>query len=521
MTPSFIKVAIDGSDVMDSAPFLILLDAVVTLELNRHPECRIRYRQPPGSRFFYESLIGKDLTVKAVDDQGAELALFEGIFREAEAEWESNFSTVLIFSGIGFSYRLDTFQHSQTFNRLTLQDVVGRLLAASLGDYICREPGPTSLIQYDETDWSFAHRLLDRNRACLRVHGKNIDVIDNFQPPQVQLPWRTENGLQLFRTRAKIAPLTLFGANFDSTAATTRQFDAVKENVSSGDEAMKDLRAGSMQGSLDNNLVSAVWNPFLVHSHDEFEDHLKQESARQIIHSCTAYGESRTPEVTAGNQIQVTGMDDVNGTYGVFRVTHQWEPGVGYHNQFLCTPYVSYLDADRPACSRFHGPVIARVSEIGRQDRRSAFVKVQFLWEADSECDWIPVVTNNAGADRGICFIPEVGDEVMVFFRNGDSCKPYVTGSLWNGVDSAPLEDLHGGEYPQNDIKRIVTKSGNRLVFDDKQGQETLVMAGPKHVRVSLFDGGSTLLLHSDGDIHINAGGTVHMKCAQFLREIG
>ena len=125
------------------------------------------------------------------------------------------------------------------------------------------------------------------------------------------------------------------------------------------------------------------------------------------------------------------------------------------------------------------------------------------------------------GADRGICFVPELGDEVYVAFRDGDPCRPYVIGSLWNGVDTAPLEDVFGGEASHNDVKRIVTKSGNRIVFDDVSGNETVVVAGPQHVRVSLFDGDRTLVLHSDGDIHINAGGTVHIKAAKFLREIG
>jgi hypothetical protein len=47
------------------------------------------------------------------------------------------------------------------------------------------------------------------------------------------------------------------------------------------------------------------------------------------------------------------------------------------------------------------------------------------------------------------------------------------------------------------------------------------VLATPQNVRVSLFEEGAKLLLHCDGDIHINASGTVHMKCKQFLREIG
>jgi type VI secretion system secreted protein VgrG len=245
------------------------------------------------------------------------------------------------------------------------------------------------------------------------------------------------------------------------------------------------------------------------------------ESRRQMIHSCLASGESCTPTVEVGTNVHISGNSDVDGTYGVYRLVHRWSRHEGYRNQFWCTPYQNYMDEVRPRSERFYGPVIARVAQIGRDDRRSAFVKVDFLWEQETTTDWIPLVTPNAGADRGICFIPEVGDEVLVFFREGDACKPYITASIWNGVDAAPLEDLHGGEYEKNDIKRIVTKSGNRLVFDDQQGKETMVMATPKHVRVSLFEGGATLVLQSDGDIHISAGGTVHMKCAKFLREVG
>jgi type VI secretion system secreted protein VgrG len=521
MTPSFVKVAIDGTDVMQNASFLILLDVSITHELNRHPECRIRYRQPPSSRFFYEPMIGKDLTLKAVSDQGAELILFDGILRQADAEWESSFASVITFSGIGASYALDTFNRSQTFTRLTLEEVVDRLLGDKLGDFISTEPGPTSAIQYDESNWSFLYRVLDRFGTFLRVNGRKIDVIDNFQPPVVELPWRTESGLQMFRTSAKITPSTVFGVNFDFSEATSKQLKDVKEKVDSLDTALEDLRSGAMQGTLSTDLTSGFWNRFLAHTHELFEKELKVESKRQIVHSCTAYGESRTPEIKVGNQVQVTGMDDVNGTYGVFKLTHSWEPGAGYRNHFHCTPFIAYLDRERPRCERFYGPVFARVAEIGRAEIRNASVRVNFLWEDNQESDWIPIVSNDAGADRGICFIPEVGDQVMVFFQGGDSSKPFITGSLWNGVDQAPLEDLHGGEYPKNDIKRIVTKSGNRLVFDDKQGSETLVMAGPNHVRVSLFDGGSTLLLHSDGNINIHAGGTVHMRCKQFIREVG
>ena len=519
MTPSYLKVLLDGDESF-FAPPLILLEAGATHELNRHPTCRLRYRQPPAARVFYESHLGGSLEIRAVDEEGAELQLFKGILQQVEAEWEMSGACLLTFIGTGASYKLDTFNRSQTFNEMSLQGAVSHLLDAQAGSYTCSEPsGNLTMVQYAETDWSFAHRILDRHRGFLRPVGGQIDVYDEFQGDPVQLPWRTENGLQVFRTSGKVVPYLLYGVNFSTKEATSHQVEMESADVPAED-SLPNLRSGAKSGSDTNGLASGLWNKFLSRDHTQFDDELDLESQRQLIHSCTAYGESRTPEVFIGNKVEVTGELDPTGKYGVFKLEHEWVPGHGYRNRFWCTPYKKYVDAVRPATERWYGPVIARVIDTVHPDR-IAYVRVRFLWENNSDSGWIPVLTPNAGEKRGICFVPEIGDEVYVAFRDGDPCRPYIAGSLWNGVDTAPLDDVFGGEANSNDVKRIVTRSGNRIVFDDKGGNESVIVAGPQHVRVSLFDGGRTLVLHSDGNIHINAGGTVHIKASKFLREIG
>lgn len=517
MTPSYLRVQIDGREMAD---FLILIDASVTHELNRHPECVLRYRQPPSSRYFYEPDIGKTFVAKAVDAEGAELELFNGLLARVDADWEMNGSCVMTFRAVGHSYKLDTQANSQTFNHLGLQDCAARLLADQAGDYVCTEPGNLMLIQYDETDWSFVHRLVDRYGGFLRVKGTRVDIFDEFQPEVVDLSWRAENGLQSLRTTGQLKPHLTFGVNFDTSRATSEQTDMNITEVSA-EESVPDLRSGAYDGSANLGLTTGVWDKFLSGTHDKFADLLGRESERQIIHTCTIEGESRAPEILVGGKVNLTGDLDVPGHYGVFKVVHTWVPALGYRNRFWATPYKKYLNPVRPNPARNFGPVVARVAEIGCPHERCVYVRVNFIWNNNNDTGWVKVLTPNAGAGRGFCFTPEVGDQVLVAFDGGDSCRPFILGSLWNGVDHAPLEDLHGGEYQNNDIKRIVTKSGNRLVFDDKDGQETMVMATPNHVRVSLFDGGQTLLLHSDGNINIHAGGTIHMRCAQFLREVG
>jgi hypothetical protein len=43
-----------------------------------------------------------------------------------------------------------------------------------------------------------------------------------------------------------------------------------------------------------------------------------------------------------------------------------------------------------------------------------------------------------SGPSSGAVFIPEVGDEVLVSFLEGDPSQPFVLGSLYNGADPPP-----------------------------------------------------------------------------------
>ncbi len=517
MTPSFIKVLIDGQPVPD---FLLTLDCTITHELNRHSTCSVQFREPPAARFFYEDKIGKPMVLRAVDADGAELELFKGIMRQGDADYELNGSIVLTFTGIGKSFLLDTFNRSQTFNQASLQAAFDRLTAPAGGTFAMSQPGPLDMIQFNETDWSFLHRLVDRFGGFLRPVGDSVDAFDSFQGDAVQLAWRSENGLNRFRSTGRLTPHIVFGVNFERESATSKETLELLEDVAA-ESSIPDVRKGASDGSGNLGLTSGLWDKFLASKHDRFEGEVRFESQRQVMSQCRGVGESRVPEIVTGGKIEITNNGEVDGKYGVIKVIHSWKPGRGYRNEFVCTPFTKYVEEKCPAVSRYYGPEIARVAATSPPGVRGVQVRVNFQWETNNDTGFIPLSTPNAGADRGICFVPEVGDEVLVFFRGGDSCRPFIMGSLWNDVEAPPLEDLHGGEYPQNDLKRIVTKSGNRLVFDDKPGKETMVMATPNHVRVSLFDGGQTLLLHSDGDVHIHAGGTVHMRCKQFLREVG
>lgn len=88
----------------------------------------------------------------------------------------------------------------------------------------------------------------------------------------------------------------------------------------------------------------------------------------------------------------------------------------------------------------------------------------------ENESFWARISTLMGGNGRGSFFIPEVDDEVLVAFGNGDINEPYIIGSLWNGVDLPPETNSDG----KNNIRKIRSRSGHEIIFndDDEQQQE-------------------------------------------------
>jgi uncharacterized protein involved in type VI secretion and phage assembly len=86
---------------------------------------------------------------------------------------------------------------------------------------------------------------------------------------------------------------------------------------------------------------------------------------------------------------------------------------------------------------------------------------------------WARVATPMAGNNRGIYFLPEKEDEVLVAFEEGNVEHPVVIGSLWNGQDVSPETNGDG----KNNVKVIKSRSGHTLTFiDDAENHQGQVI---------------------------------------------
>jgi uncharacterized protein involved in type VI secretion and phage assembly len=136
--------------------------------------------------------------------------------------------------------------------------------------------------------------------------------------------------------------------------------------------------------------------------------------------------------------------------------------------------------------NRIFGVVTAIVTKNKDPDNM-ARIKVKFPWmgEAkDKESNWVRIASLMGGKERGDYFIPEIDDEVLIAFENGDVNYPYMIGALWNGKDT-PTEK---NDDDKNNIRSFTSRSGHKITFDDTKDEEILEIMDKSEKRKITFN---------------------------------
>jgi len=157
--------------------------------------------------------------------------------------------------------------------------------------------------------------------------------------------------------------------------------------------------------------------------------------------------------------------------------------------------------------TRVFGVVVAVVTNNQDPDGVGR-VKLRFPWLSDTdESQWARIAAPMAGKDRGAYFLPEVDDEVLVAFEQGDIHYPYVLGALWNSVDTPPASNGDG----KNNLRVLKSRSGHIVKLNDEDGKETVEIVDKTGKNSIVIDtAGNTVTITSDKDITLKAAnGTI------------
>jgi hypothetical protein len=136
-------------------------------------------------------------------------------------------------------------------------------------------------------------------------------------------------------------------------------------------------------------------------------------------------------------------------------------------------------------------------------------VKLKLPWLTEQDTTfWARIAVPMGGAGRGTYVLPEIDDQVLVVFEHGDVHRPIVIGALWSKKQE-PVEINGTGK---NNTKLIKSRSGHRIIFDDKEGSERVVIVDKTTKNKIVLDSANKVVkIESDGDIEVIAKANVIM----------
>jgi len=171
------------------------------------------------------------------------------------------------------------------------------------------------------------------------------------------------------------------------------------------------------------------------------------------------------------------------------------------------------------------GTHLAKVKQINEDKEGQFRVLVElgaFQNDSNSNELWARIAFNYASDQAGFFFFPEIGDEVLLTFINGDPRFPVIIGSLY----SSKLAPKFVPDE-ENSTKAIHSKSGIAIIFNEKDKIFTIetpdgntLILDDKEKQISVKDSNSNeLILGQDGiklstakDIVLDAQGKISLK---------
>ncbi|MBB5936596.1 VgrG-related protein [Streptomyces zagrosensis] len=488
--------------------------------------------------------------------------LLSGSVTALEVEIDDT-GTFTVVRGLDESYRLLRGRQVASYQNMTLSDIVARVAQRSglrPGTVDVSGPVLEHVAQPNVTDWEFLRTMADEA-------GAQVWVMDG----QLHVTKPTEaGGAPDTSARADSDPLVL---EMGDNLLRCRAGVSAAEQVSAVEVRGWDVRAkqplvgradAGKATTLELGLTAAeVAQPFgeanFVVTDAPYGSQAEVDQAAKALAERIAgsFAELEAvirgnPAVRAGGAVTLTGVGKpFDGRYTVTSSRHVFDALRGYETWLTVSGQQErslfglaggVAGSRGPgAGTRCAGLVNGTVTDT-KDPEGLGRVKVRFPWLSDEYAsDWARTA-QASGIGGGEAFIPEVGDEVLVGFEQGHLDRPYVLAALYNGQDKpggggagsgGPGGAGSGGGPPGGgasgggaDIAAVDPTSGavNKRAFGSKSGNKLELLdaaGGPQGVRLVTGDGklsinldrkGTTIVLHSDGTVEIDATQQVSIK---------
>lgn len=448
-------------------------------EFNNHHFFELRFNHDqmgaPGLINLDDSrdFVGKTLTASFGFESNT-LQRFSGLVTKVELSQIHGYHGVLIVSGYSPTILIDRGEDLGSYLDKDLNEIVKLATSDTPANDLkivsnaTRKANIDYVIQYKESDFEFLNRLSGEYHEWFFYDGKQLNFGKPDEQKEVALFYGRD--VQNLQYAMEVAPIK------NKRFAYNPKQDEMLQSESTGKTQGNPDLAHAVSAS--NMMYSKTFNQptmIRVDNGSEIKSHVENEEKANIsgLLKITARGDNAQLSIGSIAEITMSVRKElafVTDSLGKFLITsiHHHVDGIGkYHNNF--EGLVS--STERIAVKNYRKPYpdmqLADVQDNNDPDGQGR-IKVKLKWQClnNDLTEWLRVVSPNAGtgdrgANRGFFAIPEIGDQVMVAFEEGNIARPIILGSIYNSsnVDSNP--------QIKNHLKSLTTRSGHLIEFDD------------------------------------------------------
>ena len=461
--------------------------------------------------------------------ENTEQALFTGKIYHLGFEYDSG-EAVTVVGAFDGSYALCNGLKTATYCNITDADLARQLAQAAgltAGEIESTSVVHEHLSQVNETDWSLLLRRAREIDFDCRVVGDRLDFKKSAPADDAPEPgdYQSTDRLQL-TPGGNLEQLTVrVTAAQQVTEVEVRGWDPKRKEgllatapARSRESSAKDRPDALANGGGGSPRYVTATLP--LNTQAECDAAAASEAERVASTSIHAEGVARgDPRVLSGVPVSIgqTG-GRFDGKFTITTVRHVFGRS-GYRMLFTASgrqdrSVLGLLNGAVPtAPTAPAGVVIGVVTNVTDPDKLGR-VKLKFPWLSDDyESFWARVVYLGAGNDRGLLLPPEVNDEVVCIFEQGDVRRPIVVGGLYNGVDKAPKDGGVDGSSGKVVTRVLRSRKGNELVLIDTDGGEKIELRTPEgKTEVVLDHKEGKITIHANKDVTVDAGGDVKVE---------
>lgn len=441
--------------------------------------------------------------------------------------------TYTVVRGLDASHRLFRGTRTEAFVNMTASDIVAKVAGrAGLPVKVDQTSPPLPHTSQDGVnDWDFLRRLAAENNRVLTLSDGTLQF--TTRPEASEAP----AGASDSRTNPLVLELGVSLVSLRGTLTAAGQVPSVevrgwdprqKKEV----KATKPAATTSAQpgGGLTPSSVAQVFDsaPYVLGLPSlETQDGATAIAASLADHLAGGFAELEgtargNPGLRAGTAVVLANVgQQFGGRYVLTSTRHEFSPDRGYLTTFTASntserSLYGAANATARERPRMPGAVPAVVTNVKDPDALGR-VKLKYPWLHDTyESAWARTVQQGAGKDRGTAILPEVGDEVLVCFAQGDFERPYVLGGLYNGKDLP-----HGGWAEQVDSgsgqvvhRGFTSRTGMKVALLEKAGAASVVLStndGAQKIELTQT-AAKGIAIAAEGDLRLEAKGNITLS---------